>query len=335
MIGSDAQALLVRLADGEFHSAGRLAGVLGKKRDAVWRAVRSLRDAGLALETSRRYGYRLPGGMELLDAGRIREQLGGSGDRRELTVFPVVDSTNRWLARRGARGAKSGAACLAECQTAGRGRRGRRWVSPFGANLYLSMLWRFDRGISTLGGLSLAAAVGAARALAELGVSGVAVKWPNDLYFDGRKLAGTLVEASGESAGPCRVVAGLGLNVRMPDGARREVGRPLADLGEVPGGEAVGRNALATAVIRAWDEAFARFQRDGLGPFLAEFRRLDMTRGRPVTVLAGARRYLGTALGVDERGRLRVSLLEGERAFTGGEVSLEPGHGERIQGNAP
>lgn len=322
MIGPDAQTVLVRLADGEFHSAGRLAGVLGKKRDAVWRAVRSLRDAGLALETSRRHGYRLPGGMELLDAGRIRGQLGGSGDRRELTVFPVVDSTNRWLARRGARGAKSGTVCLAECQTAGRGRRGRRWVSPFGANLYLSMLWRFDRGISTLGGLSLAAAVGAARALVELGVSDVAVKWPNDLYFDGRKLAGTLVEASGESAGPCRVVAGLGLNVRMPDGARREVGRPLADLAELPGGAGIGRNDLAAAVIRAWDQAFAAFDRDGLAPFLAPFGELDLTRGRRVAVLDGARRHEGTARGVDGHGRLLVSLPDGERAFAGGEVSL-------------
>lgn len=322
MIGPRAQAVLGRLADGGFHTAGRLAGALGMKRDAVWRAVRSLREAGLAVETSRRHGYRVPGGIELLDAGRIRGLLGASGDGRELSVFPVIDSTNRWLARRGARGAKSGAVCLAECQTAGRGRRGRRWVSPLGANLYLSMLWRFDRGISALGGLSLAAAVGVVGALSSLGVTGVRVKWPNDLYAGGRKLAGVLIEASGERAGPCRVVAGLGLNVRMGEAARREVGRPLANLGELSGGAAVSRNDLAGAVIRAWDQAFAAFDRDGLAPFLAPFGELDLTRGRRVAVLDGARRHEGTARGVDGQGRLLVSLPEGERAFAGGEVSL-------------
>lgn len=321
-MGPAAYALLRRLADGRTHSGQKLADAFGVSRAAVWKRVGSIRAAGLHVASAPGIGYRLERGLELLDAGRIRAALGPRAGDRGIAVFPVVDSTNRWLADRARAGADSGALCLAEMQTAGRGRRGRAWVSPFGANLYLSMLWRFEQGAASLGGLSLAAAVGTVRALESKGMTGAAIKWPNDLYFDGRKLAGLLVEISGENTGPCRAVIGLGLNLRMPESARRAVGQPLAELVELPGADAVGRNELAAAVIGAWDEALDRFAREGLAPFLDDYRRLDLTRGRDVTLDAGAGRYQGTALGVDGQGRLRIRLAQGERAFAGGEVSL-------------
>lgn len=145
-----------------------------------------------------------------------------------VDILPEVDSTNEYLKRLAFGGARSGTACLAEWQTCGRGRRGREWVSPFGANVYLSLLWRFSEGTAALGALSLAAAVAVKRALDELAAGGVELKWPNDVQWHGRKLAGILLELGGEADGPCYVVAGVGINVAMPESRAADIGQPWA-----------------------------------------------------------------------------------------------------------
>jgi len=317
-MGPAACRLLQRLGDGRFHSGEGLARELGVTRAAVWKQVRAARAAGLEVQAVPGRGYRLAGGLELLDAGSIRAGLAETLSEMPLFVLPVVDSTSRWLAARG----DGPCACLAEMQTAGRGRRGRNWSSPFGSNIYLSLLWRMESGPPALGGLSLAVAVAAARALEALGVSAVGIKWPNDLFFDGRKLAGVLVEVSGESSGPSRVIVGLGLNVRMPPVARAGVDQPLAELDELPGGGGVGRNDLAAALIRELERARVSFDESGFTSFAADYERLDVMRGRRVRVLEGGRQFDGRAEGVDDNGQLLVRGLEGLKRFSGGEVSL-------------
>lgn len=188
------------LADGELHSGAAIAARLGISRTAVWKAVRKAADQfGLDLESWRGKGYRLREPLQLLDISLIRNALPSSVQQQigRIDLLDDVDSTNSWLMRCAGDGAPGGSVCLAERQRAGRGRHGRSWVSPFGANIYLSILWRYPLAPAQLGGLSLAAGVAVARALAAAGAQQIGVKWPNDLHWRRRKLAGLLLEVAG------------------------------------------------------------------------------------------------------------------------------------------
>ena len=310
--------LLKLLSDGQFHSGQELASRLGVSRTAVWKQIQKLKGLGLEVEVVRGRGYRLKRPLCLLDAGKIRKH-----QRHEvphLEVLTAVDSTNRYLLDRADRLPK-GSAALAEYQSAGRGRFGRRWVSPFGANLYLSLLWRFW-GIERTAGLSLAVGVAALRALEDLGISGIGLKWPNDLLFRGRKLGGILTEARGEAHGTATVVIGIGINVSMPPEAAREIDQPWTDLREVTG-TILDRNLLATALIDRLLPAAERFEDSGFGPFREDYRRRCVILGRPVWVVEGERRFPARALDIDEIGELVVELPEGRiRKVSGGEVGL-------------
>ena len=164
--------LLPLLADGEFHSGQDCADQLGISRTAVWKQLRRLADHGLELESVRGRGYRIPGGLELLDSDAVRKQLapGAAPLLDELAIHPTIDSTNAEALRRVEAGAGRGLVCTAEQQLAGRGRRGRPWVSPFGRNLYVSLVWEFTGGAAAIEGLSLATGVAVARALADCGL---------------------------------------------------------------------------------------------------------------------------------------------------------------------
>ncbi|MDX1654152.1 MAG: biotin--[acetyl-CoA-carboxylase] ligase, partial [Candidatus Competibacteraceae bacterium] len=229
--------LLEVLGDGRFHSGEELARALGVSRAAVWKHLNSLGRRGLEVHAVRGRGYRLPNPLELLDPEGIRAQLSPSvqGRLAQLEVFDQIDSTNSYLLTRAKAGAPGGSVCLAERQSAGRGRRGRQWISPFAANLYLSVLWRYPDGPALLSGLSLAVGVAMARALEGVGVVGVGLKWPNDLLWRDQKLGGILLEFGGESSGPCQVVTGVGLNVTMPKEPALDIDQPWPDLTTVLG----------------------------------------------------------------------------------------------------
>lgn len=318
--------LIRLLADGSLHSGETLAAQLGMSRAAVWKALRRVRDRfGLALVSERGRGYRLETPIELLDPACI---LGALSPRTrdalaDLQIHQQIDSTSRHLMRASALGAASGTICLAEHQTAGRGRLGRLWVSPYGANLYLSGLWRFPSGPAGLGALSLAAGVVVADVLQRAGAQGVGLKWPNDVLWCRRKLAGILLEVTGEAQGPCVLVLGVGVNLRMTRRAGQGIDQPWVDLTEVLGESgAVSRNRLAANLIDGLSDAIERFLREGLEPFLSGWHALDVCRGHPVRLSMGERKIDGTALGVGMDGALCLSTLEGERRFHAGEVSL-------------
>lgn len=235
-----------------------------------------------------------------------------------LRVLDSVDSTNDALLRE--RDPLQNSVLLANRQTAGRGRRGRVWQSPPDANLYLSVYRRFDPPMSALGGLSLAVGVALVQALSGLGVSGLGLKWPNDLLRDGRKLGGILIESAGRSLGPARAVIGIGLNVRMP-AAITGIDQPWADLsGQLPA--PLDRNRLAAALLAELLQALARFSESGLSPFLGCWRKHDALAGRPVRVIDGDRESPGVALGVADDGALLVEHAAGVRRHYSGEVSL-------------
>lgn len=323
-MGPAACRLVERLCDGAWHDTSRLAVDLGVTPGAVRKRVRRIRAAGLDVESRTGRGYRLPGGVEMLDGDRIRAGLSRRARQwlSGLMVLPAVDSTNRWLCDQALAGAASGRVCLAEMQTAGRGRRGRGWVSPFGANVYCSVLWRFQAGPAALGGLSLAAGVAGVRALERAGIHGVGIKWPNDLLWDYRKLAGVLVEAAGETGGASWAVAGVGINRALGAAAGARVDQPFAELREIPGGGEVGRNRLAALLVEELFAQCAGFAERGFASCRDDFERLDLLRGRAVRVLTPGGVLEARAVGVDDQGRLRARLPDGERRFASGEVSL-------------
>lgn len=322
------EPLLRLLADGRFHSGAALGGALGIGRSAVWKQIRAVEAMGLEIHAVRGKGYRLAAPLELLDRDLIAAGLESSraGSLGGIEIFYRIDSTNRYLVERAAEGLEGPYLCLAESQTAGRGRRGRKWSSPFGRNLYLSLLWRFELGADALPALSLAAGVAVAAALEDMGAAGIGIKWPNDLYHAGRKLGGLLIELSGESSGPWDAVIGLGLNIDMGDLSVPEIDQPWTDLRSALG-RRPERNRVAIAVIDALMKALPLFEGDGFAAFRQSFRRFDVTRGREVELHQGAEPVKrGRSLGVGEHGALLLQCDAGVSQVTSGEISLRISH---------
>lgn len=264
--------------------------------------------------------------VDTLDADAIRAQLPGEvrATFAAIEVVDDIDSTNSELLRR--RTPDTGIVALfAEHQSGGRGRQGRAWASPPGANLYLSLARTFDGDFTRLGGLSLAVGIAVAETLHALGARTVALKWPNDLVTeDGetlRKLGGLLIEGGLQDGRP-RAVIGLGLNVRMPADAAAAIDQPWTDLDALLGDAALPRNVVAGRLLDALSVALHAFDAGGLRPFLPRFELLDALRDLPVTARIGEREVVGTAMGIDDDGALVLRTDAGLQPLRAGEVSV-------------
>lgn len=315
--------LLRLLADGRFHSGEALGRCLGVTRAAVWKQLKGLGGLGLKIQSVRGRGYRLEHPIEFLHPDAIRDRLSPTARARlsRIDVFPQIDSTNTYLKKCALLDAPSGAVCLAEWQTAGRGRRGRQWISPFGGNLYLSSLWRFAGGPAAISGFSLAVGVALARALRDVAGLEIGLKWPNDLLWQGRKLAGVLVELAGEAGGPSHAVVGIGVNVRMPDRAAATVDQPWVDLFRMCGG-VPSRNELAAHILDELVQAVATFETRGLAPFVDAWHEFDVVAGRLVQLHLPNEIVHGEVRGIDASGALVVQVGAELRHFASGEISL-------------
>lgn len=314
--------ILKLLADGQFHSGTDLGRRLGISRAAVNKGVRALAAIGLEIHSIPGRGYKLPEPVAPLDRAAILAELERRGTAPAvLEVLESVDSTNRYLiARAGEIG--PGAVCLTETQTRGRGRRGRGWLATPYRNLLLSMTWRFEAGPATVAAFGLAAGLALLEALEEYGVSGAGLKWPNDIVWRGRKLAGLLADVQGEATGPAFVVLGAGINCRIDEREARDIDQPWADLEEVTGA-AIDRNRLAASVIARLHAACRTFGERGFAPFRAAWEERHVYHGRPVRLLTPAGAVTGTVTGVDSGGALRLTDEEGaERLYHAGEISL-------------
>lgn len=318
--------LLQLLADGRFHSGTELAKVLCVSRTAVWKHLQSLNELGLELVAVSGKGYKLQQSLQLLDQQRICEQLTPivKALLTKTEIHPIIDSTNAYLMNLAQHTAATGQVCLAEYQTAGKGRRGRSWISPFGHNIYLSLLWRYQNGPGTLAGLSLAVGVAVVKALTMAGVEEVGLKWPNDIYWRGRKLAGILIEVSGESSGPCHAVIGLGLNLYLPQQQSEFIEQAWVDLQQIMGEKVIQqRNYLVTLLLNKIVPVVADFESQSLQSVVAEWRRFDCMLGKQATLFIGEQSFTGTVRGVDDQGLLLLEESGGKtRAFASGEVSF-------------
>lgn len=323
------EGVLQLLADGEVHSGEELGRALGVSRTAVWKQLKKLEELGIRPVSVKGRGYRLENGLELLDEGRLRAALSPAAQRLigELELWGSIDSTNTRALSRAQAGDAGGLACLAEHQSAGRGRRGRKWVSPYGRNIYLSLVWEFTTGAAAMEGLSLAVGVAIVRALEASGVEGVQLKWPNDVLWQGRKLAGVLLEMTGDAAGLCQVVVGIGINVAMLPGEAEGIDQEWISVHAIRPG--VSRNDLAANLLNQLLPILADYQQSGFAALREEWESLDSYSGREVEIRAGDQLTYGQVLGLSDSGALRLQTAGGEQLIYGGEASLRRSSGDR------
>jgi BirA family biotin operon repressor/biotin-[acetyl-CoA-carboxylase] ligase len=331
LVSSSQKKILTILADGQFHSGTELAEKIGLSRSAICKQLNSLTELGLEFNAISGKGYRLERALQLLSEIDINLLLKPTTHSliNELEIHDSINSTNSYLSDKAQLNKiditrNTGMVCFAEYQTAGKGRRGRDWVSPFGSNIYLSILWTFQNGPASINGLSLAIGVAVIRALNDCGIEDVGLKWPNDIYWQGKKLAGILIEVSGETSGPCSAVVGLGLNLYLPEEKAKSITQDWVDLSQIISDNSVViRNKLAATLLNHLMPTIANFEEDTLDSYLNEWRQLDCMKGKGVNIFMGQQVFTGTVKGIDNNGLLLLENDLGEiKSFASGEVSF-------------
>ncbi|HEV7607502.1 MAG TPA: biotin--[acetyl-CoA-carboxylase] ligase [Steroidobacteraceae bacterium] len=320
------QRVFQRLDDRGYQSGEALAADLSVTRAAVWKAVEQLRELGVALDAQTNKGYRLAPGISALSAERIEAHLPGAV-RENIEVLLVewtLESTNTRLLEALPPAAGRASVVLAEHQTGGRGRRGRGWIAPPGGAICLSLAWQYADLPADLSALSLVVGLCAVNALAGLGITGVSLKWPNDLVTRDGKLGGILIEMRAESGGPVHVVAGIGLNVMLDDAARAAVKATgnIADDMRARSSSVPDRNLIVAALLARLVPALEGFPRHGLAPHLDNWHDCDALRESEVRVENAGEITRGVARGVDAHGALLVETPAGVRRFISGEVTV-------------
>jgi len=323
---SDAQILLaLRNAGGGAVSGAELSQRLGVTRTAIWAHIEELRKLGYGIEAGPHFGYRLVSAPDALHADDLLARLGRvKVVGRDIRVFQQTTSTNDVAEKLARDGVTEGVVVFAESQTKGRGRLGRKWISPAQKGLWFSVLLRPDLRPQEATRLTVASATALARAIqSETGLS-PEIKWPNDIVIRGRKTAGILTELSAELDHVKYVVIGIGVDVNLtladlPPDLRRTV----TSL-KIETGKAVSRAALALAILREMDRDYARVTGGDFAAVADEWEDRCTTLGRDVIIRIGDRQIRGRAESLDEDGGLSLRTEHGhiERVI-GGDVTLE------------
>jgi BirA family biotin operon repressor/biotin-[acetyl-CoA-carboxylase] ligase len=314
--------ILRRLSDGAFHSGQDLAYEFQLSRASVFNVLNQAEAMGLKIHAVRGRGYKIPETVEWLDDAAIVNHLGPLSDTYDVQVLDSVDSTNTALMTAALSGAADGTVFCAEYQQAGKGRRGRQWHAVLGGSLTFSVLWRFEYGLQSLSGLSLAVGLAIARAVNRHSRLPVQLKWPNDVLVDFRKLAGILVEVQGDMNGAAIAIVGVGLNYRLSAAQRDAVDQAVVDLAEM--GVTVGRNQLLADCLQELHMILTAFRHDGFIALRTDWMALDAYAGRAVALqLPDARGVQGVAAGVDASGAFLLrDQQDALHAYSGGEISL-------------
>jgi len=315
-------SILRLLSDGMFHSGEEMAQQLKVSRASVSNALKTVNNLSASIYKVRGRGYCLAQPLQWLDKGQVDEALGARANLFDLDVLDVVGSTNTVLMQKAGAGAPHASCVVAELQTDGRGRRGRIWHTDLGGALTFSVLWRFNQGAAFLSGLSLAVGVAVVRALRDAGVVDVALKWPNDVLHEYRKLAGILIELQGDVLGPSSVVIGVGLNVRLNNQVKECVDQPITDMHAIMG-EALDRNLLLASLLGHMADVLELFEQHGFIALRDEWLRMHAYQDKSVRMLMPSGEWReGHVLDVAEDGALLVTTSRGKQKFTSGEISL-------------
>lgn len=319
--------LLEMLLDGRFHSGEQLATSLGVTRAAIWKHIKTLQsDYGLDIHAVTGKGYRLSQSFELLNSEVISKLVADTYPEVDIETFISINSTNHYLMKQVIAEAGRCVAVFAEQQTSGRGRHGRTWISPFGGNLYFSIRYQFSPTPNDVTGLSLAVGVAIVELLRKIGIKSAALKWPNDILVNGRKLCGILLEMHGESHGPYAVVVGVGLNLSMPASEADKIDQPWVALNQICD-IGLSRNELAANLLIQIMAALKTFELEGLEPFRERWMMWDSYMDTEVTLRLGDRVIKGIAKGIDQQGALLIEQEGKRQRFYSGEITLRPTKG--------
>lgn len=315
-------SVLRLLSDEEFHSGEDMARLLKVSRTGIWQALQALDESGLSLQRVRGRGYRLPRGIQWLNQERILRAAGADAGRLNLVLADSVESTNSVLLQKAAQGAPHGSCLASELQTHGRGRRGRSWHTGLGGGLAFSLLWRFNQGVASLSGLSLAAGVAVARALREAGISEISLKWPNDVLHRHHKLAGILIELQGDMLGPSAAVIGIGLNLKLSGHTRSAIDQAVTDVHSISAAPPE-RNTLQGRLLAHLVEVLDLFSASGFSALREEWLQLHAYQGKAVRLLQPNGPVLeGRIVDISDDGSLLLDSGSGPQRVASGEISL-------------
>jgi BirA family biotin operon repressor/biotin-[acetyl-CoA-carboxylase] ligase len=322
---ADAKILSALRADPDGVSGAQLAAQLGVSRAAVWARIEELRRAGYEIEAGPHFGYRLVGSPDALHADDLLARLGKTKIvGRDIRVFEETTSTNDVIEKLARDGVKEGVAVFAESQTKGRGRLGRKWMSPTHKGLWFSILLRPELRPQETTQLTVASATALRRAIKTVTGLHAEIKWPNDLLIGGKKIAGVLTEMSAELDRVRHVILGIGVDVNQAAGEFPPELRKTATSLKIEAGEKVVRAELATEMLRELDADYARICDGQFSAIADEWQAGCATLGQNVSVQMGTRRIRGCAESLDDEGALLVRTEHGrlERVI-GGDVTLE------------
>jgi BirA family biotin operon repressor/biotin-[acetyl-CoA-carboxylase] ligase len=308
------------LKSNSFMSGEDISSELGITRSSVSNHIKALSALGLDIFSVKGRGYKLAQELTLLNEASIRAYLSCEQDF-SIVVNNIVGSTNDVLKAK-AHELSQGSVCLAEAQTQGRGRRGRKWVSPFGASIYLSMLWRFESGYQSMAGLSLLVGIAVNRALKRIGIDDCHLKWPNDVYHSGKKLAGILIEVEGQVGEVTTAVIGIGVNMQLPPSID-DIDQPFTDVSSILM-SVINRNQFVSCLIEELWMMLPQFQAEGLAPFMQQWRDADLYYHKPVTLVSGNYVSSGISKGIDSSGALLLETDGQVKSYHGGEISVRP-----------
>ncbi|MDH1628267.1 bifunctional biotin--[acetyl-CoA-carboxylase] ligase/biotin operon repressor BirA [Shewanella xiamenensis] len=306
--------ILGLLSSEHFVSGEELATQLGISRAAVSKHVDALEDYGVAIYSVKGRGYKLANPISLIDSARLIQSI----DNR-CFYFDEIPSTNGFMLSHTSE-LKSGDVCVAEYQSAGRGRRGRTWVSPYGHHLYFSQFWSFPQGMAQAMGLSLVVACSLVEVLKSFGVDNIGVKWPNDIYLNYKKLAGILIEMSGQADSECQLIIGIGVNMAMSEDQGKGIDQPWSDLSSLT--DMPNKTDLVIALHKQLKRDIQLFEREGLASFKTRWQQADLFHGKEVRLLMGENHVDGICRGIDEQGAVLLETADGIQAYIGGEISL-------------
>lgn len=310
------RAIIKKLSTKHFVSGENLAAELGITRSAISKQIETLNQYGVSVFSVKGKGYKLEKPISLIDEQQLKSKIA-----RRCFYFDELASTNAYMLTHASE-LEAGDLCVAEYQSAGRGRRGRTWVSPYAGHLYFSIFWIFPGGMNQAMGLSLIVGCSLIKALADFGVTNLGLKWPNDLYLDGKKLAGVLVEMTGQADSECRVVIGIGLNISMSAAEGDRIDRPWADLSQVT--TRLDKTLLMVSIYRQLIADLQLFDKQGLAAFYDRWQQDDLFINQQVQLQLGDKQVSGTYLGIDDQGAALLKTPTGKQAFFGGEISLRP-----------
>ena len=316
-----AEILALLRESGDYISGQELCSRFGVTRSAVWKAVGQLKREGYEIEAVQNRGYKLVA-AEVYGENELRSRIHTAWAGAELHFQRITGSTNLLAKQAGEEGAPHGALFVADEQTAGRGRRGRSWQSPPGANIYFTILLRPDFQPNQASMLTLVMAHSVAAAVRRLTGLEPGIKWPNDVLLEDRKICGILTEMSLEREYIHYVVCGVGINVALQD-FPEEI-REHATTVEAVCGRHISKGELLQYVMEAFERDYDAFSLAGdLTPLLESYNRMLVNRDRSVRVLDPKGEWEGIARGINSRGELLVENAEGAvTAVYAGEVSV-------------